>query len=287
MSDFGVARDLRRDTTLTAGKGATMFMAPEARTHKHGTPCDVWSFGILIGELCKIPGSSLAHDKDLGLIKESNDVEAYLKKTIGQVSSLDFKRNKAVALAQLKERFDKYDESPSLQGLATRCLQMKPQTRPLFKDISPQLESSAHLDFCPEFLSLQKKLDSNRIEVKVATKLRERYQNFKLTSFEWSQSATSDPSSKMMAQANIEMAFVEVLIEHEKIEENQKTGTLQLSSSLSKRPLTEPKNMKYLEKVDLESIWDFKKQDKVKSVEKCKRFVMQGKAGAGKTTLLK
>jgi serine/threonine protein kinase len=55
VSDFGVSI-LVHDVPTAEIAGAPRFQAPELKSQKYGTSLDVWSFGILIGELCKPPG---------------------------------------------------------------------------------------------------------------------------------------------------------------------------------------------------------------------------------------
>jgi serine/threonine protein kinase len=58
ISDFGMARNLE-DVIATAGIGAAYFRAPEANECFYTTSCDVWSFGILIGQLCVVGNPSV------------------------------------------------------------------------------------------------------------------------------------------------------------------------------------------------------------------------------------
>jgi serine/threonine protein kinase len=292
-----LAREISEETmTLT---GTALFMAPEVNTCFYSTSCDVWSFGIIIGELCEIPGSDLATEPEFKLVEESREDEAYLKMVAGK-SKVQFEQSKSVALARVERRLENKEDN-FLLTLAKQCLQAKPENRPTFESILPLLGTpELRPNLCSEFKKYHEKFDESRIELQVAKVLRERYKKFKLTSFEWNEGGTSDPSAKMMANAEIETAFVKVLLERETFEpsraEPEAEGEEEDEEDEEEEDAdeeketddkVEPKNVKYVEEVELESIWEYNKQEQARSQEKCKRFVIQGKAGAGKTTLLK
>jgi serine/threonine protein kinase len=57
ISDFGISRKVGgdEDASATAGVGTQKYMAPDQELSDHGPECDVWSVGIILGDLCFFP----------------------------------------------------------------------------------------------------------------------------------------------------------------------------------------------------------------------------------------
>jgi serine/threonine protein kinase len=54
IRDFGLARDMDGSDSRSEGPGNSRFRAPEVNGKYYDKSCDVWSFGIIIGDLCKV-----------------------------------------------------------------------------------------------------------------------------------------------------------------------------------------------------------------------------------------
>lgn len=103
LSDYGSANFVR--CTVTAGPGNPMYAAPEANDpSKHGPKMDVYSFGVLLLEMCtrKFPDP------------KSMNSDALLKKIQGRTN---------------------------LAPITRRCLQVLPSDRPSMKDVIIQLSA--------------------------------------------------------------------------------------------------------------------------------------------------
>src|SRR5688572_24772426 len=58
VADFGeVQSDVDVNLSFTPDAGAPRFRAIEAWTTRYSPKCDVWSFGIIAGQLLGVPGS--------------------------------------------------------------------------------------------------------------------------------------------------------------------------------------------------------------------------------------
>jgi len=98
VSDYGTANFVQH--TMTVGPGAMIYMAPEALTSNQTVKVDVYSFGVLLCEMC---------------IRELPDPE---------------RRNQQIAMVT----------SCLLRALIRRCVQREPAARPNMEEIIEELE---------------------------------------------------------------------------------------------------------------------------------------------------
>jgi ankyrin repeat protein len=252
VSDLGLARLQVELGSVSAGVGAPKFRAPEAESSKYTTKRDVWSFGILIGELCTIPKQLISCPEHL---KDTAE-ETYLQKMMGT----QWKQTKKWKIESLTKVETRVGNEGFLLELTQKCLHVFPENRPQFSELSETFRGSFHSEFNPNFLELVEKEEEMKRAQTIATRfgqrVRESYKGMKITSFEWNQDEISDGSSQLMASAAIDFAFINLELE-EMIKTDQQN----------------PKS----EEIKLEDIWG----------KKFQRFVVQGRAGAGKSTLLK
>lgn len=113
LSDFGLSRDLRSRTAMTAtGYGTIVYAAPEVLLQdEQGKPCDVWSFGVILWEMSaeEVPFDGL----QIGMV------------ILGIVNdSLRLDREKC-----------KPETPAPIVHCMNRCLQRKPEDRVDFKTI--------------------------------------------------------------------------------------------------------------------------------------------------------
>ncbi|XP_078364661.1 uncharacterized protein LOC144649065 [Oculina patagonica] len=101
LSDYGSANFLRQ--VMTANPGARIYSAPEAFTSQQSSKVDVYSFGVLLCEMCirELPVPEEIHNQ------------------IGQVTN------------------------GALRGLIQRCVQRDPETRPAMSEVICELEELA------------------------------------------------------------------------------------------------------------------------------------------------
>jgi hypothetical protein len=240
---------------LTAAIGAPRFRAPEAFHWKYTKSCDVWSFGILIGEICKLPGFSENDEctKIFGNVDETFTLEEQsLKDLIGPASLGQVKKNRFVALNLVKTRIG--NDNGFLLDLAERCLHLSmPEKRPEFQELVHIFSKPDQAKFSPRFLEFVEFQKKSPIVRQFSARIKKIYKNMKITSFEWSSEEIKDPSAQLMSSAAIDFAYVDLELERQKENTTEK------------------------EKVNLDSFWNGQYQ----------RLVAQGRAGAGKSTFLK
>jgi ankyrin repeat protein len=241
--------------SITACCGAQKFRAPEASQNFYNRKCDVWSFGILVGDLCENP-----QDTPKFLVEQSEREDALMRDLVGSVQLPITKGWKETSLSNIKARVGQGggDSGTSLWELANKCLGVAPQSRPEFKFVLENyLEDVPRSGLDDRFVKyIESKMAeriSNKIEDKVARRIRQVYKKMKITSFEWIQGEDSTESSQVMANTAIDFAFVDLVLE---------TGGF-------------TKSLK--EKVTLDELWKSHRN----------RIVAQGRAGSGKSTLLK
>lgn len=98
VSDYGTANVVQQ--TMTVGPGAMIYSAPEAHTKRQTVKVDVYSFGVLLCEVCN---------------RELPDPD---------------RRDQQVAMVTDR----------ALRGLIRRCIQQDPEARPSMEDIIGELE---------------------------------------------------------------------------------------------------------------------------------------------------
>nr|XP_058954885.1 uncharacterized protein LOC131782187 [Pocillopora verrucosa] len=98
LSDYGTANFMQQ--TMTVGPGAMIYSAPEAHTKSQTVKVDVYSFGVLLCEIC---------------IRELPDPD---------------RRDQQVAMVTDR----------TLRGLIRRCIHQDPEARPSMEDIIEELE---------------------------------------------------------------------------------------------------------------------------------------------------
>jgi hypothetical protein len=235
------------DGSMTANVGAPKFRAPEAISWTYTKACDVWGFGILIGEICNMPGIQVRVEQ---FDDKLDGVQANMMK--------DINAWKAESLANIKAREGGDTSASFLLDLAKHCLSLKASERPPFSKISGYFESYSRQNLDENFVKhievqTAEKLKS-AVEYKVAERFRELYANMKVTSFEWTDDGEIEPESQKMACAAIDFAYIDLELERVNGKREEK-----------------------IKKISLERIWDAGYQ----------RIVAQGRPGAGKSTLLK
>jgi ankyrin repeat protein len=244
---------------MTGTVGSQKFSAPEVANCWYNSSCDVWSFGVLIGEICTNPGVPSAYDDKT----QSKEDIRLLEGLVGRSLAKKFTKHKLVSLANTAARVQEAGTGLFLVGVTQGCLELDATTRPTFSQIVNYFESCSRSSFDEIFVEhIQKRVAerlSGKVKHQVARRLRERYKQLKITSFDWSTEEVDDESTQMMANAAIDFAYVDLVLE-------------KLLPAKSTIPVSAAK-----EKVSLKNVWEMKST----------RLVAQGRAGAGKSTLLK
>ncbi|TMW67297.1 hypothetical protein Poli38472_012413 [Pythium oligandrum] len=112
LTDFGVSRE-RADSTMTAGVGSSLWMAPEVMMgERYDEKADVFSFGVVLSELN-------THE-----LPYAHAVEAGTGRKLPDTAILQM-----VAMGRLQVEFVQADESEMVQ-LGQDCVNLDPAVRP-------------------------------------------------------------------------------------------------------------------------------------------------------------
>jgi serine/threonine protein kinase len=126
ISDLGFARMLDSQV-ITPGIGSGKFRAPEAEGGSYTMTCDVWSYGILIGELSKPCDFSSSEIQ----IPDCSPVEwSAMRARVLRVDALGF----------IEKRTE--TEFSLLRDLANDCLEWDPLHRLTFSEICPKFKET-------------------------------------------------------------------------------------------------------------------------------------------------
>jgi hypothetical protein len=197
--------------------GTEKFCALEAHACFYSMTCDVWSFGILMGEICayscnvqKVQSKKM---EDPGIDYRKED-EAFRK---WEINSQQTQKIKEWKVGSLSETVLEKQMKLFLLDLANWCLKVEPARKPSFKEILEDLGKCNCAKLDEEFVKhiqqkLAKKL-ADRIEQRVAQRICEAYKKFQITSLEWSQE-NLDESSNLMAIVAIDFVFVDLELEY-------------------------------------------------------------------------
>lgn len=174
ISDFGSGRILNNeeDLALTADKGTLKFSALETSLTQYNNKCDVYSFGMLISELCLrsytdeiVPSISLtAANATLSQLLRwvaLPEEELFIEKRkhyIGSRHVLQVLHWRTKARALVERHF------PELHRLAFDTTHMDPDYRPTFCDILKILKRLATTSKPSSLLSLVEKFSENEFE---------------------------------------------------------------------------------------------------------------------------
>merc|ERR1712226_653031 len=118
LFDFACARVLQEGTKIKHRCGTLRYMAPEvAKNEPYGLPADVYSFGMVLWELC-----ALQRPYEVALDRE--ELNEFV--TLGPLPSL---KKKVIAL-------------PTIQHLLEDCWKGNPSERPTFDSVHRRLQQS-------------------------------------------------------------------------------------------------------------------------------------------------
>jgi len=151
ISDFGNTLRLTDDSNdkLDTTPGTAYFLSPEVCTGYYSYSCDVWSFGLIVAEICSLPDSIKIHSTPMNIaaefdrlysscgVKDGKRVFLLLDSdSFSSTSLVEFLLKRETALGVIK----KY--SSSLEKICMPCLYFetdKIKVRPSFEDLEKQL----------------------------------------------------------------------------------------------------------------------------------------------------
>ncbi|TMW66839.1 hypothetical protein Poli38472_011955 [Pythium oligandrum] len=117
LTDFGVSRE-RADSTMTAGVGSSLWMAPEVMMgQRYDEKADIFSFGVVLSEL------------DSHRLPYSHAKEPGTGRKIPETAVLQM-----VALGRLKIEFSDAAD-PEIAELALACVSLEPENRPTAPEV--------------------------------------------------------------------------------------------------------------------------------------------------------
>ncbi|GLE06146.1 hypothetical protein PINS_up015357 [Pythium insidiosum] len=117
LTDFGVSRE-RADSTMTAGVGSSLWMAPEVMMgERYDEKADVFSFGVVLSELDthKLP---YAHAKEPGTGRKIPDTAVLQMVSLGRLT------------VEFTEQAD-----PEMVQLSRDCVELEPYKRPTAPEV--------------------------------------------------------------------------------------------------------------------------------------------------------
>ncbi|GAB9472532.1 hypothetical protein Gpo141_00009708 [Globisporangium polare] len=118
LTDFGVSRERSDTTTMTAGVGTSLWMAPEVMLgERYDDKSDVFSFGIVLSELD-------SHAIPYGEVKESGSGRRIPESAVLQM----------IALGKLKVKFT-VGATPEMVRLGNACVALDPKERPAVSEV--------------------------------------------------------------------------------------------------------------------------------------------------------
>jgi len=135
ICDFGLARilDVECHESLTPVLSTIGYTAPEVPSARYNKACDVWSFGILVGELCSVPNPApttaqlrkeLDMNRILDIFKIQRSEPLLSILTIPQLTPT----------AHSRHWFGKSIEKGKFPNFID-CLKFQPQDRPTFQNL--------------------------------------------------------------------------------------------------------------------------------------------------------
>jgi hypothetical protein len=179
VSDLGLATHEYEIPSSHLTVGAPKFRAPDLVPT---TKSDLWSFGILIGDLCVVPGTSLNLE-----VSKNGDDDQFLRHLAG-FEAQAIRQRKATSVAHTIARIGKEEAGLGnfLVDLAKQCLEFDPKNRPEISEIFKKISENfiARPKFHERFVQHVGKIAEDRcakkIEHRVAKILREIYTHMKL-----------------------------------------------------------------------------------------------------------
>jgi serine/threonine protein kinase len=192
VSDFGLSRKLNTESSLTCGFGSENFRAPEVEIECYDTSCDIWSFGILAGNLCEIPKLTFSQDCPEISEQEDDEYKDFIQ-NIGVRAAKKYSTNRASACLNVSRRFggkeDDNDEHVNLLLEVVRsCLFLVPPRRASFDSIAEKFRSQKlfPVEFPVAFLdSVARENSEHKLNPKFVDQIRQKNQKLTLSSFEW------------------------------------------------------------------------------------------------------
>jgi len=145
VGDLGLAKvvqDQLQKTRTPGNKGTPWFISPQVQVSKYTYKADIWSFGIIIFELCTSGNNNEETVSQVSLeelkVGESEGAIAEITRLhlTGECPITFYLRRKKLVLNTISEKFPVYIE---LKNLVQDCLQVREEDRPDFGDIIPQL----------------------------------------------------------------------------------------------------------------------------------------------------
>ncbi|GAB9475092.1 Tkl protein kinase [Globisporangium polare] len=119
LTDFGVSRERSDTTTMTAGVGTSLWMAPEVMMgERYDVKADIFSFGIVLSELD-------THSVPYGNVKETESGRRIPDSAVLQM----------VSLGRLRVKFTTVDTIPEMVELGNACVAVNPKDRPGAADV--------------------------------------------------------------------------------------------------------------------------------------------------------
>ncbi|KAG1705444.1 hypothetical protein DVH05_004374 [Phytophthora capsici] len=120
LTDFGASR-IRSDTTMTAGVGSSLWMAPEVMMgQRYGEKADVFSLGVVISELD-------THELPYSHAKEGNSGSSGHQLPDTAVLQM-------VSMGKLRVRFSPF-MAPDMARFVGNCVNVDPQSRPTAAEV--------------------------------------------------------------------------------------------------------------------------------------------------------
>jgi len=145
VGDLGLAKVVQnplQKTRTPNNKGAIWFISPQVQVSRYTYKADIWSFGIIIFELCTSGNNNEETVSQVSLeelkVGESEGAIAEITRLhlTGECPITFYLRRKKLVLNTISEKFPVYIE---LKNLVQDCLQVREEDRPDFGDIIPQL----------------------------------------------------------------------------------------------------------------------------------------------------
>ena len=161
IADFGESRIVNNDATMTV-VGTAFFMAPEVyRGERYDKPCDVFSYGMCLVEMCQVGNIQKLLEK--ALVKENPN--ARFNKSRNRLLT-------KLQTGQLKPLIpDDCDVPKDIRDLIDKCLQNEANDRPTFEMILSEIGKTK--DVGEQLLKAEKESQDAQEKLRAKMKLME------------------------------------------------------------------------------------------------------------------